>query len=514
MSDLFNPPQPTNDGGIPAQDLTAQAPLYSAEKELNDKYNWAVGKIEDLGALLKAGWDKSHIMESLIAFLFRVWGDALVILLKKELSVDKDIVAGETSVMQQTMPLWESAQADIGALFLTVLGEALGTAPGPEISFGSTAMAKVAESLFSNLVQKFTLVGSGIDLTKPGSGLQAQQYLLSGALNLALQQWVIDSASQHVGLGFLKDLQPFLWVIDRSINPSNVVRQAVESSYALLLRAPLTRDLNRAYPIKDLGLTALAKLYVRGAVDHATYLDRCLDSGLNADQADQLILESAKLLSVSEVGTLLQHGLMTQQDATQTLKQQGYPAATADGLLSIQQNSRLWSIQERVGNEAVTAWKNRYIDQPTLESILKQTGFSDPEISLLELEAQFVKGNPHLSLTQVKDLYTANLITFDEVLTRLEDPAGLNYTPDDARLIALLDFTDAAQRQARNAQLIARLRVTAEAQQVTAAADLAKQEDALAKARQTLADELNAEATTLGELAATPGILALIGSLP
>jgi hypothetical protein len=507
------PPFPTDSGGTPAQDFTSTA-VYTAKKDLDDMLAWMKTNAEDAGNTMGAWWDHSQIQEKSLAMFVKVFGWLLKGLADIELTIEKDWLATEAKVYQQVIPDLIALQQQIEDVNLGVLVQALGAAAGDNVSFGSGGMSSQAQTLFNSVIQPFTLLNSGTDPSQVGSGLKNQQFLLSQCLNLALTEQVIDNAADHMGMGFLKTIQPFLWLIDRTVHPSNVIRQAMDSSYALLLKAPVTRDLNRKFPIKDLGVTALAHLFIRGGIPIAEYLDRCLDSGLNNVHAEQLLLESSKQLPPADIAKLLQHGFITQADAQQLLLQQGFLQSAVDARIYLDTHDRYWSIQERVGNAAVSKWVAGKIDQPTMEGILRQTGFTQDEINILELEQAWLKVHPEfkpLTYSDTKRLFEANIIGIDEVVTFLE---AQNYSPADVTNLVLLDFTVAAERQARSALLIARYRVQAQNALVQAAAETKKNETALADAKKALASELNAAAATLGQLEAVPGILALTGSIP
>ena len=523
MSGFLNPPLPTDAGGVPSQDFESTADNYD-KNQLENLLKLLSINIPGLGVLIAAIGSASHGIETAWSIAGEVLKDVLLGLFKIDSVFGLAWLQLETALFETLFVPVQKLDLTVHEHLLSLLAEALEGQPGSEVTFGSGVLATAVQAMYNQMVQPFTLLGSTLNPKDLGTGLKHQQYLLSTGLNLALQEKVIDDLGNHFGLGILKTLGSYMQIIDQSINPRNVVRQAMDSSYALLLKAPLTRDLNHAYPIKNLGVTALAHLYIRGTIDQATYFDRCLDAGLDNNAALELVLESSKTLSPGNISDLLQHGFITPNDAQQLLLQQGYQSASVDALMYLNTHSRYFAIQERVGTAAVSAWRAGKLDQPTMESILRQTGFNPDEIQLLELEAAFAKSQGigvlaggttveprSLSYSQVKNMFEANLIGIDEVIAYLQNE---NYAPNDVMNLVLLDFTEAAQRQARQAALIARLRVQANQQQVTALVDAKKNETALAAARNTLADELNAEANVLGTLQTIPAIVALAGLIP
>ena len=168
-------------------------------------------------------------------------------------------------------------------------------------------------------------------------------------------------------------------------------------------------------------------------------------------------------------------------------------------------------MQQSIATQAINAWKAGRITQAEMETILPQLGYNSDEIQLVEIEQQFLAtapGTQTLSYSKVSQLFEANLVDVDYVINYLTQQG---YSTDDTRLLVLLDFTKATERAARNALLIAKIRVLEEDQKVLAAADAAKNETALAAARNELAAELNSYQNELGQLQALPGIMQLLG---
>jgi hypothetical protein len=520
MSGLFGAPLPTNDGGIGAEDLV-NAQGTSLSQDFESSLSLAENSADRLGKWLGSVWDNSQITEKSLALLGKVLAWIVLEVAKVEADVLIAWIQFEESIYAAAVAPLEHAAAVEATSAVGLLLKAMGGSPGQGANFGSSEMASVAQTMFNQIVQPFTLVNSGLDPSQHGSGVQAQQYLLEKAMGLSLQEWIVEQLGNHMGMSFFKSLGPFLSIVDRSVHPSNIVRQAVDSSLTFLLKAPLTRDLNRQYPIKDLGLTALAKLFIRGAIDQTTYLDKCLDTGLSSTWANQLVLESATLLNTNVIAKLLSLGFIQQSDAETYLAHRGYQPADVTAQLYYDTHQRYFALQERVGEKAVNAFAHGIITQAQLEEILPHLGFTSDEIQLLEMEQQFVKlatkwcvnltGPPVpkcLSYGQIKAMYDANIIGIDDVITSLE---MMGYNPTDTINLVVLDFTVESERAARQNLMMARLRATAQADIVSAAAEQAKNEGALANAKLQLAQELEAEANALGTPLVTGGVLATLG---
>ncbi len=500
-----NFPQPTNNPD-PSIDLPP-VNAYSPVSEADDLWNWTKSKVSEF-----SDWFDStfHVREDIIKAASALWsllGYLFVAFVKGELAIEEEYIKIMAEGYSQIIPIAVQSESEIASIMLGLFNQAMQSAESEGLDFGSGPLAGPMQSFFNTMVLPFTLIQNTADPTQPGAGIANMQYLLRQALGLNMATWIVDNASDHLGLGWLKHLQPFLFTVDRSVNPANTVRIAMDSAYTYLVRAPMLRDLQRQYPIKTLGLTALAKLYARGAIDEQTYLDKCLDQGLDNQWAQQLVLESAKLLTESQIGDLLKHGYITQDDAITQLKWLGYPDWQANALLYWITHQRFFSIQERVGNEAVSAWKKGYISQAQLESLLQNLGFSNDEVSLLEIEGQFTKRKT-LTYSQIRQLYEANLVDIDYVINFLTNEG---YSPDDVRLLILLDFVKAEERSLRDAELTARIRVEAALAQEQAQVAKNRNLQELSQAKSALAAELNNTADQLGLLRSLPSVMQLLG---
>jgi hypothetical protein len=506
---LGGPPLPTNDP-LPAPDVPA-VNAYSPQTDMTDRLNFLKANSAEMAQVAKVISGVETTFGELLLFLVKIIGEAWIGLLKFLVPLQVDYNNALTALHKQELPIGIPAVRELTADTLAIILPALGSTATSNYVVPGSDITSEGEELYSNFIRPFTLWANTADPSKFGSGFQNAEFLLRRSLVLSLAEYTVDSMSNLIGFGWVKSLQPILGFIDRSINPSNIVRQSMEQAYSFLMKAPMQRDLNHLYPIKDLGVTALAKLYVRNAIDEQTYLNKCLDAGLDNTQAQQLILETAKLLSSSQLGDLLTHGFITQDDMLAQLKEQGYPEWQANAIIYLQTHSRYFSIQERVGNAAVTAWKAGKIDQSQLETLLQNLGFTSDEVNLLEIEGQFNKSTTEqkaLTYSQVHQMFTANIVDLDFVIQFL---TAENYAADDITRLVLLDFVTAEERALRQAELEARIRVQAEQQRALAAAEAAKNETALADARTALAKELDDVQKQLGLLQSLPSILDLIG---
>ena len=521
MGDTPLPPFPTNDGGLGASDFVGNVPEYSPASELDDTLAWTQGNVLGVGQAAGAAYSASGISDSIFAFFAKIIASIILHLDIWEAGFEQQILSVELDMFSRLFAPVAQLEGVVTAQLLQLVGEAFGTLPASGVQFGGSITGPAAAGLFNEMILPFTLQNRIGNLKNPGTGTDNQQYLLSLALNLMLQEKLVSDMGNHFGLGILKTVAPYVGMIDRVINPANICRQAMDASINFAVKAPLVRDLNRASPIKDLGLTALAKLYIRGAIDQPTYLDKCQDSGLDSVQAQQLVLESAKLLDPGDLAKIVNSGYLSTTFAHDYLTHSGYQDLDASTKIYLDTHERYFQIQEKVGYQAVNAAKHGYITGAQLEELLAQLGFTQDEITLLEIELQFVKSAAAagvnvttepvvktLSYGQIKAMFEANIIGVGDVITYLEKEG---YSSTDTINLVLLDFTAQTERAARLNTLQARLMAQEQTDFLAANVATTKGETDLAAAKVALAEALKAQSAELGTVLTTGGIIAALG---
>lgn len=510
VENTTNPPYPTDSGPAAA----AESPLanqYSPKTVFDDVLHSLEASSPALEVLAHSMSKPEKTATGLIMTIAQILGDIWLAVLRTLIPLDKAYLDSFELLHEDELQYGVPAARKLLGEQLGVVQGALGANHAQDFSIPETGTSIGAKDIFDTLIFPFTLIQATADIRKPGSGFVNQKYLLKRALELNLAEQTVDTLARVVGFGWIAQIKPLLEFIDRSINPANVVREAMEQAYSFLMKAPMQRDMNRQHPVKDLGVHALAKLRTRGAISDGEYFERALDSGLNNEQAVELIVETSKLLSNSEIADLVNRGYIEEADAVQQLNWHGYSDYQARSVLFLETHKRYFAFQERVGTEAVTAWKHGDIDQGHLESMLQNLGFNEDEIKLLELEGQFVKKTiktKKLSYSNVRDAFKDNLVDLDYVINYLQQDG---YSQDDMRILVLLDFVKAEERDLKNAELMARIRVQEAEALELATKEEKKGETDLAKAKRDLAAELNTYEKQAGQLQSLPSIMSLLG---
>ena len=447
-------------------------------------------------------------MLKIVAAIFGYLSKLFLVFIQDEAAIVGDYEKAVAGLMGQALDIAMPSATDLSGVITGKLGQYLTGDPtsGPGQAPGGITQAALA--LQGSVINRLGLFVNPVNPAEKDAGIRNAQYLLQQAAQLNLTTWAIEHLSHLIGLGWLKHFASFEQVIFQSVNPANLVRMMMDAMYTQLVRLPLTRDLNRRFPVKDLGIAAYARLFTRGAITSQQYLDKLLDAGLDGTQAQELLIETSKTVSIGDVGLLVTHKYWTQQDALTYLRQQGYAPPYDEITLWLETHREVFSRQRTLGASIIKQYNQGKIDWASAESLLRQVDFSDDEIAVISLESTvngLVSRPSLLTYGQVKDLYTASLVDLDFVQTWLtnytrEVHAGIyqTYTPEEVQDLLLLDFTQAADRAAQKAVMAARERLLAQEAEEKAVKDQAANEAALADAEKAYAAALRQNASLLG----------------
>ena len=451
-------------------------------------------------------------VEKLLGIIWTVLADLFLVFISGEAAVQHGYEADIVNLMQSALKNEMPQATELAANISNILAQYVTGSPQTGSGNAPGGISDVASSLTATIVDRLGLFFQPIPPSQTNAGILNAQYLLQQGVQLNLSMWAIQHLSHLPGLGWLKHVSDFDNVIFQMVNPPNMVRMMMDAMYTQLVRLPMTRDLNRKFPVKDLGISATAKLYMRGSLTSQQYQDKLLDSGLDATQAEQLLIETWKPLTVSDVGTLVMHKYMTEADALTYLQQIGLMAPYDQLTLTLETHREVFARMRSVGNSLISAYHKGAFDFPTLTTLLQQLDFNDAEIAVVGVEHTTnalklpkVKdpGTVTLTLSDVKELFAKSLVDLDFVINYLTDEG---YDAQDMQYLILLFFTSSAQIAVNQATLAARERVQAQSALIRAKTAQAKNEADLAAALKAEAAQLNANANLFGTPIAPTGI--------
>jgi hypothetical protein len=310
--------------------------------------------------------------------------------------------------------------------------------------------AGAAKGMFDGIMSPLMGLTAAKNPGEPGSGQANAQYTLGALVAVQLNTWIVNIISNLSGLGVLKFINSFDECITGSLNTRALGRGAMKPYLDKFIATPLTNDLNVAMPLAIGSSSQLIKRYLRGNISPGDLKASLRKSGYDDSVVEDMLLDSAKLLSVSAVVYLVKMGTWTEQQAITHLQQSGYPETLARGVYEIEYNSFVDSQMNSLAEDLLTLYKDHRMDRLAFTNALAKAGFPDEEIQALSLRGAYAQEiYKRLSYTQVKALYSESLVDMDYVLEYL---TAEGYKDTDANMLVLLEFTKKEDRD--NAKLL------------------------------------------------------------
>lgn len=331
-----------------------------------------------------------------------------------------------------------------------------------------------AAGMFDSILAPLAGLYGAKNPAESGAGEVNAQYSLGSIISLHLNTWAINILSNLTGLGVLKWINSFDDVITAAVNSRSLGRIALRPYLDKFMATPLRRDLNEKLPLEPGSASNLIKGYIRGALSREKLIRKMRGLGFAEEVVEDLLLDTAKLLSTEAVVWLVNQGQWTEGQATEHLEQAGWPKELAPVVFQLERTSLVRSQMRSLANSLVSAFQDRLIDNPTLRYLLGKMDLSQDEINAFVTRGAVLQELPkRLTYAQVRSLYQESLVDLSYVETFLRDEG---YSDEDVDLLVLLEFTRLEERKARVAYQLEQRRIREEKQAKAEQAALAKQQ--------------------------------------
>ncbi len=263
----------------------------------------------------------------------------------------------------------------------------------------------------------------------------AERYI--GAITeFVMRGWLIDMATEFVPflqLHFVKDLEDTLI---SSLGLGRIARTALSPLVEITMTEPLRWKLNQTYRPKLATPSTAIRMWHRGQLDDAELDDILGRQGYGSDHIDGLKSEFSKFPSVGDLATLVEHGVMTTDEAVAQLQEDGYGFDSAVMVMQAAELRPLTAWQLR----AAQTWMDRYVRGFISKSVfvqsLRSSGLSAAQAQEILNDAGAMTETPRTTLT-VGELFVAldnQILTQGEVHDYLH---RLGYSEDDSTTLLL-----------------------------------------------------------------------------
>lgn len=385
--------------------------------------------------------------------------------------------------------------AELGRLAASVLGVMFGhefaaEIPGDILTIGNleeTAPA-VGAAVLRAVFGPLSLAGGG----QIEPGLEGAEGYLGSVTNLIMRGFLLDAIEEvvpHWHLEFIHNLEHELIA---GLGLGRVARTVLRPIVRTLVADPAQWALNLSYRTKLLSEGTAARLWLTGQWTGAQLDDELGRQGYSSDKIDALVSEHMKRLSVSELGTLVDHQLIDEADALTRINHLGYDTAGAADVWAAARFARLHGYLEKAAGVWLDKYSTGLIDHDLFVSSIRELGLpEDVAQAIINIGGAHVETPRRLlSHGELTAAWNKNLLTQDEVHSYL---VRLGYSEADAQTLLLLNLVtirdkteaDQAKKEAATARAAA------------LAADKQAKADAAAAAKAAAAQERTAKAAAL-----------------
>jgi hypothetical protein len=450
-----NPPPPAAPDYPPENAFDVESfttDLHNALEKLN-----VITKEGALKWKHEPGWFEKELL-AILSDIALLVATGLAAVLEAARPTLETLTVGVSEVMQPMMGLL----SDLTSVYVHGVGGIPPEETGGKLPVGPGPSGEAAGVVFDKIMAPMLHILTPSNPEKSGAGEANSQAILGTIINLHLSTWAVNIISNLTGLGALKFINSFDDAIMSGINARGFSRLACKPYLDKYVVTPLTKDLNRQWPLEIGSPSQLVKRFIRGNMTGEELKAALRERGFDDEVVTDMVLDAAKLLTTDGAAWAVKNGFWTEEQAIRELQYLGYTAEMARVVLQMQLTSQIDAEGLSLAHSLIDAMVDRRIDQATVRHLLASTALTEDEINAMVTRGAILQElSRRLTLSQVKSLYAESLVDLDYVLNFLRDEG---YSDQDADLLALLEFTKAADRAQRKKDLLERRRVDLEAQ--------------------------------------------------
>jgi hypothetical protein len=315
-----------------------------------------------------------------LAWAVVVVGRALyIITLFTFVSVGSTII---TAVLQVIKQIRQDGASD----FAEVTGEALGefmAIDTKQVDFAtgkdpaaSLQRAKQLGEVFLSMMQ--SQFGQG-GVQTPEDGEAAAKALAGYGINFATSNvflsWLVELGTD----GKLGDFDKLGEDIASTVGLGRLTRRALQPLIRNAISHPYDRKMRAQYRPDVIAISELIKAMLSGRMDDSTARAYMAQHGFSDSMIAELIAQHTPRLQAHELVTAEAYGLQSGDNALQALRDEGIPDQVAAVRLAVLRDERRTALKKTHIEEALQLAKQRFIDQPTFETILQNAILPDDE---------------------------------------------------------------------------------------------------------------------------------------
>jgi hypothetical protein len=298
--------------------------------------------------------------------------------------------------------------------------------------------ATVGSAVMQGLFGTSLAGGSGGPISPNKEG--AEKYL-STVVNLAIEDWLEGWIFEMITVGQVEKFGELGDNLVSALGFSGMSRRVLRPASRMLVEDPFQRHLNKIYRPARLSVAEACRQYARGRATKDQLVEQLAQEGYSVDKIDALINAQAKFLGEGELDCLVSHGLWTEAQAVQHLRDQGYPETVAKAILQCVELRKVDALRRQLADVAEAAYVKRTIDSDQFRKILDTTLLPQRERDMIRTIAGTKRelAVKDLTTSEVEQCVKRGILTINDFRTHLQR-AG--YEADDIRTLELLLLTE------------------------------------------------------------------------
>jgi hypothetical protein len=265
------------------------------------------------------------------------------------------------------------------------------------------------------------------------SDAAAQRYV-AAVTKFGIEGWLSGFTMEFMSsmwgpFGHLETFGELDDILAKSLGFERLSRSALGPYVDTLIRTPTEWQLNKLYRPHLLTPSQAARQYFRGRWPLEQVFEEMARQGYSQERIEALLNEARKSPSVGDLYLLHRYGQISEAEALQRLRDEGWEEADASRVWQVERIQRIDSYQKSLANVAVDAYAARRIEPGDFDRILGGS-VTDPEerARLREVaEARRAMNIKDLSEGDAKDAVIRGILSVVDY-RRVLERAG--YTPD------------------------------------------------------------------------------------
>lgn len=339
--------------------------------------------------------------------------------------------------------IMKAAAAALSDYFNTTISPgqiAPGRSAGQRTSFAQNLGAFILESMFGQfeIPQNIT----------PDVGRRNAERILGYNVGTTLESWIGKVVSTTPLTKWIPNWADLDDVMQQTLGLGRINRRIMGPLLKILVADPFSWDLNRTFAPTLFNAGQLVRLRNRKVLGDSEFFEQMSWLGYDENKAAKMRNLVSRLPEKEDIAKMLELTLITPERATEIYEALGFTETGAAIMTAVTEDDKIRNINNAVESTARDMFRDREIDESTLEVTLRQAGRSQAEIEAFVGLARIQRARPRsVGRGVMEEGFKKNMIP----LGRLREfYVTEGYSLDDRVLLEELAIEDRLEQEERD----------------------------------------------------------------